>query len=446
MIKKLGLCGCAFLLTCICFAQHVQFTEYNLANGLHVILHQDNSVPVVTVGVMYHVGAKDEEPGRSGFAHFFEHLLFEGTQNIGRGQWFKIVSSHGGTGNANTTQDRTYYYETFPSNNLKLGLWMESERMLHPVITQKGVDTQAEVVKEEKRMRIDNAPYGKLIYGGAIEPYLFTKHPYKSPTIGTMNDIDAAKLTEFKAFFKKYYVPNNAVLVVAGDIDKEQAKTWIKAYFDSIPNGAEVPRVAIKEAPVAGPIHATVYDNNIRIPAKVFAYRTPGISAHDTYVLNMITTLLTKGKSSRMHKKMVDETHIAMQVLAFNRSMEDYGTYIIGALPMGNTPLDTLAKAMNEEINKLKTTLISEKEYEKLQNTMENNLADAYTTQQGIASALATFYTLYQGQTNRINKELAIYKNITRKEIKAVANKYLDKSRRLNLNYLPGSARKNIKK
>lgn len=446
MTKKFSLAFCAFLLAFVGFAQEVDFTEYNLDNGLHVILHQDNSAPVVTVGVMYHVGAKDEEPGRSGFAHFFEHLLFEGTKNIERGQWFKIVSSHGGSNNANTTQDRTYYYENFPSNNLELGLWMEAERMLHPVIKQVGVDTQKEVVKEEKRTRVDNVPYGKIIYGAAINPYLFKKHPYKETTIGSMEDIDAAQLEEFKKFHEKYYVPNNATLVVSGDIDKKQTKAWIEKYYAGIPRGEKVPRVSIKEAPITSTIVKTEYDKNIKIPAKIYAYRTPGMSAHDTYVLNMISTLLTSGKSSRMHQAMVDKNKIAIQVLAFNRSMEDYGSYIIGALPMGETPLDTLAEAMDKQIQRLKTELISKKEYQKLQNIMENRFVNSYATQQGIASALATYYTLYNGQTNLINKELDIYKNISREDIKEVANKYLNKNQRLELDYLPSSSKKTSKK
>lgn len=446
MIKKISLAVCAFLLVFSGFSQEIEFSEYNLDNGLHVILHQDNDAPVVTVGVMYHVGAKDEESGRSGFAHFFEHLLFEGTENIGRGQWFKIVSSNGGANNANTTQDRTYYYEVFPSNNLELGLWMESERMLHPVIKQIGVDTQNEVVKEEKRSRIDNAPYGKVLYGGAIDPYLFTKHPYKTPTIGSMKDIDAAQLSEFKAFFKKYYVPNNAALVVSGDIEKAQTKQWIKNYFGDIPKGKPVKRVDIKEDPIKKTIVKTEYDSNIQIPLKVYAYRTPGMSAHDSYVLDMISTLLTDGKSSRMYKKMVDEDKSALQVLAFNRSYEDYGTYIIGALPMGDTPLDSLGAEMDAQINKLKNELISKKEYEKLQNIFRNRYVNSYRKQQGIASSLATYYTLYNGETNLINEEPEIIKGITREEIKEVANKYLNKNQRLDLDYLPGSGDENSKK
>ena len=203
------------------FAQQVEFEEFDLDNGLHVIMHQDNTAPVVITSVMYNVGGKDGPRDRTGFAHFFEHLLFEGTENIDRGEFMKIIPANGGTFNANTSQDRTYYYDIFPSNKLELGLWLESERMLHPVIDQVGVDTQNEVVKEEKRQRYD-APYGKLLE--VIGENLFEVHPYKDTNIGKMAHLDAATLEEFNAFFDKYYAPNNAVLVVAGDIDLDETK------------------------------------------------------------------------------------------------------------------------------------------------------------------------------------------------------------------------------
>ncbi|SHI62462.1 Predicted Zn-dependent peptidase [Mesonia phycicola] len=436
MIKRISLAAFTLLATYAGFAQQVEFTEYKLDNGLDVILHQDNTAPVVTVGVMYHVGAKDEEKGRTGFAHFFEHLLFEGTENIERGEWFNIVASNGGSNNANTTQDRTYYYETFPSNKLKLGLWMESERMLHPVINQIGVDTQNEVVKEEKRTRIDNSPYGKIIYSTGISPYMFKEHPYKNSVIGTMEDLDAAQLDEFKAFFDKYYGPNNATLVVAGDIDLKEAKEWIETYFKDIPAQPAVERVNIKEAPITSEIVATEYDDNIQIPAKLYVYRTPSMKDRDAYVLDMISSILTDGKSSRMYKKMVDENKEALQVLAFPRSQEDYGMYVMGALAMGETPLSTLGKSMDEEIAKLQTELISENEYQKLQNKFENRFVNSNSSIQGIASSLATYHMLY-GNVNLINDEIEIYRSITREDIKNVANKYLKKNQRLNLDYLP---------
>ena len=206
-------------------AQKVAFTEYNLKNGLHVILHQDKTAPVVAVSVMYHVGSKDEQTNRTGFAHFFEHLLFEGTANIKRGEFFKIVSSNGGQNNANTTQDRTFYYEVFPSNQLATGLWLESERMMHPVINEIGVKTQNEVVKEEKRLRVDNQPYGNFV--AEIMKRLFIKHPYNWTPIGSMADLDAATLAEFQAFNKKFYTPSNSVLVIAGDIDIAKTKAMV---------------------------------------------------------------------------------------------------------------------------------------------------------------------------------------------------------------------------
>ena len=415
-------------------AQHVDFEEYNLDNGLHVILHQDRTSPVVITSVMYHVGAKNETPGRSGFAHFFEHLLFEGTENIGRGKWFEIVTSNGGTNNANTTDDRTYYYEVFPSNSLELGLWMESERMLHPVINQIGVDTQNEVVKEEKRLRVDNQPYGNLLK--AVKQNLFKKHPYRWTTIGEMEDLDAATLDEFKAFNKKFYVPNNAALIVAGDFDKDKAKKMIKDYFGDIPKGPEVIQPNIKEDPITTQIDAKYYDPNIQLPMIVHAYRTPSMKEHDAYVLDMISTILSDGKSSRLYKKLVDEKKMAMEVAAINFSQEDYGSYITLALPLNNTPLDTLTKEIDEEIVKLQTDLISEREYEKLQNIYKNNFVTANATVEGIANSLANYYTFY-GDTNLINKELDIYKNISREEIRDVARKYLNPNQRLRLEYLP---------
>ena len=415
-------------------AQEVKFEEYDLDNGLHVILQQDHSAPVVTVGVMYHVGAKDEDPGRTGFAHFFEHLMFEGTKHIPRGAWFKIVTGRGGQNNANTTDDRTYYYEVFPSNNLETGLWMEGERMGSPVINQIGVDTQNEVVKEEKRLRVDNRAYGHIIE--AIKKYLFVKHPYRHTTIGKMEDLDAATLDEFIAFNKKFYIPNNAVLVVSGDFDKEQAKKWIKKYFGNIPRGKDIKRPHFAEDPIKEEIKAKYYDKNIQLPALLLAYRTPGMKSRDAYVLDMISTLLSSGESSRLYKRLVDKEKKAMQIYAFNMAQEDYGAYIIFTIPMGGVSLQDIKNSIDDEIKKLQTELISEREYEKLQNIMEKNFVNSNATSEGIAHSLANYYMLY-GNTNLINDEIKIYRSITREEIQKAAQKYLAPNARVSLEYLP---------
>ncbi|MFS4468764.1 M16 family metallopeptidase [Maribacter sp. 2210JD10-5] len=415
-------------------AQEVAYEEYDLDNGLHVILHQDNTAPVVTTAVMYHVGGKDRVDGKTGFAHFFEHLLFEGTKNIEKGKWFEIVSSNGGTNNANTSNDRTYYYEVFPSNNLKLGLWMESERMLHPVIEQGGVDTQNEVVKEERRLRYENSPYGKFLF--AVSENLFENHPYKDPNIGYMKDLDASSLDEFIAYKKKYYVPNNATLVVTGDIDTDQAKKWISDYFGPIPRGADIVRNYPQEKPITSQINAKTYDANIQIPATIIGYRTPGFKNRDAYVLDMIATYLSDGPSSKLYKKMVDEQKEALQVGSINLGQEDYSMYLVFALPVGQITLDQLNTSIEQEIEKARTTLISENDYKKLQNKFENRFVNSNSSVEGIASSLATNYLLF-GDTSLINKEIEIYRSITREEIKEVANKYLNPNQRVVIDYLP---------
>ncbi len=433
-MKKSIIYLASLLLPVSIMAQKVTFEEYDLDNGLHVVLHQDNAAPVVTTSVMYHVGAKDENPERTGFAHFFEHLLFEGTENIGRGEWMGIVSANGGKVNANTSDDRTYYYEVFPSNNLELGLWMESERMLHPVIEQIGVDTQNEVVKEEKRLRVDNSPYGSFM--AEIKKLIFTEHPYRWATIGSMDHLDASTLEEFQAFNKKFYVPNNAVLVVAGDLDVKKTKKMINDYFGSIPKGKAVTKVNIKEAPITKEIKGTYNDPNIQIPAIVSAYRTPSMKTRDAYILNMVSTVLSDGKSSRLYKKLVDEKKMAYQVGSFNVSQEDYGMYLTYGMPLGDTKLEDLVTEIDEEIVKIQTELITEREFEKLQNKYENQFVNSNASIEGIANSLAKYYMLY-GDINLINNEIEIYKSITREEIRDIAKKYLNPNQRALLEYLP---------
>lgn len=416
-------------------AQQVKFTEYDLDNGLHVILHQDKTAPVVAVSVMYHVGSKDEDPQRTGFAHFFEHLLFEGSDNMKRGDFMKIVSSNGGQNNANTSQDRTFYYEVFPSNQLELGLWLESERMLHPKIDDAGVKTQNEVVKEEKRMRIDNKPYGK--FAENIFAHLFEGHPYSWQPIGSMAHLDAAKLDEFIAFFKKYYAPNNAVLTIAGDLDIEKTKALVAKYFNEVPKGIPVVKGTFGLKPVTRQIVDTVYDANIQIPAIFAAYRVPGMKSRDNKVLEMVSTILSGGGSSRLSTKMVDEKKTALQVAAFNYTLEDYGAYITLALPNNNTPLNDLLTDIDAEVVRLQTDLISESEFKKLQNQFENGYVSANTKMIGVAENLSNGYTFHNKNTNDLNEQLAQIKSITREEIRDVAKKYLNKNQRVVLYYLP---------
>ncbi len=415
-------------------AQKVAYTEYKLKNGLGVVLHQDKSAPVVAVSVMYHVGSKNELTNRTGFAHFFEHLLFEGSENIKRGEFMKIVSANGGQNNANTSQDRTFYYEVFPSNQLATGLWLESERMLHPIINEVGVKTQNEVVKEEKRLRVDNQPYGNFV--SEIMRRLFTKHPYNWVPIGSMADLDAATLEEFRAFNKKYYVPNNAVLVIAGDIDIAKTKQLVEAYFGAIPAGAPVVQPQIKDVPITKEVIDTAYDNNIQVPAIMAAYRIPGMTNKESKSLEMASAVLSQGNSSRMFKKMVDDKKNSLQVGSFNYALEDYGAYITYALPNAETPLDTLLKDIDDEVVKLQNQLISVEEFTKIQNQFENAFVDKNNRMLGVAENLADGYTFYKN-TNNLNTELDEIRKVTRQDIMNAAKKYLNRNQRVVLYYLP---------
>jgi len=251
-----------------------------------------------------------------------------------------------------------------------------------------------------------------------------------------MEHLDAATLDEFLAFNEKFYVPNNATLVVAGDINVAEAKRMIQNYFGSIPRGNEVQRVNIKEQPITKQIDAVAYDTNIQIPAVVHAYRTPSMTTRESRVLDMVSTILSTGRSSRLYRKLVDEQKIALQVAAFNFSQEDYGMYITFALPLNNATLEDITKSIDEEIVKLQNELISEEEFQKLQNVFENNFVNANATVAGIANSLA-MYQRFHGDTNLINTEIEIYRSITRDEIREAARKYLNPNQRLRLEYLP---------
>lgn len=418
-------------------ARKIEFTEYDLPNGLHVILHKDNTTPIVAVSVLYHVGSKNEDPNRTGFAHFFEHLLFEGSENIKRGEFDKYLQNAGATNNANTSNDRTFYYEVLPSNQLELGLWMESERMLHAKIEPIGVETQREVVKEEKRQRIDNQPYGSILT--EVLKRAYTVHPYQWAPIGSLDHLNAASLEEFIAFYKTFYVPENATLSIAGDIDIEQTKAMVSKYFKDIPKGTKpVPRPTVVEPPQKAEVRDVVFDN-IQLPAVIQAYHIPAQGTPDSYALDMLSTLLSGGQSSRMYKALVDEQKKAFTVQAFPFSLEDPGLYLtFGLVNMGVSPED-LEKAMDAEIEKVQKELISEKEFQKIRNQVESNFVQQNASAVGIAEQLANYHVYYK-DANLINTEIDRYMKVTREDLQRVAKQYLTKENRVVLQYLPKSA------
>ncbi|MCC9135805.1 M16 family metallopeptidase [Pontibacter silvestris] len=415
----------------------IEFTEYTLPNGLHVILHQDNSTPNVAVSVLYHVGSKNEQEGRTGFAHFFEHLMFEGTENIDRGEYSSLVQNAGGALNANTSFDRTYYYELLPSNQLALGLWLEAERMRHAKVDQTGVETQRKVVQEEKRERIDNQPYGSILENTFALAY--TEHPYKTTPIGTFKDLNNAKIEEFRDFYKTFYVPNNATLSIAGDIDVDETRKMIEKYFADIPKGTqEIPRPDVTEPKQTEERRKTVYDN-IQLPAVVEAYHIPAQGTEDHYALSMLTTLLSGGESARLPKALVDKQQIAVAAQSIPFPTEDPGLFLVFAVANMGVEADKLEQAMDTEINRVKTEELSDREFQKLRNQMESSFVQQNSTVAGRAENLANYH-VYYGDANLINTELERFMKVTKADIKRVANEYLTKENRVVLHYLPKSA------
>jgi predicted Zn-dependent peptidase len=485
-MKKTILCS-LFLLGSASFwaQQKITYEAYDLPNGLHVILHEEHATPIVAVSVLYHVGSKNENTNRTGFAHFFEHLLFEGSANIGRGEYSELVEKNGGTLNANTSQDRTYYYEVLPSNQLELGLWLESERMLHAKVDIKGIETQRSVVKEEKRQRVDNQPYGSFFT--EMFKRVFTAHPYNWAPIGSMEHLDAAQEEDYVNFYKTYYVPSNATLSIAGDINIEQTKKWIAAYFGSIPQGQAInlyrdfinlsedafvarynisknkfdsknfmasstpeakkiinsylskpcviERPAKDNQAISGVVKDTIYDN-IQLPALFMGYKMPAQTHPDTYALEFLNEVLSSGSSSRINKEIVEKRQLAQYAFSFNYGLEDAGIGIMAAIAPKEVALDTLLAAFDAQIANIKSSLISEEEFQKVRNKFENDIASSNASIAGIAENLADNH-VYYGDANRVNSLLSNYLKVTREDILRVANTYLTQNNRVILYYLP---------
>jgi len=413
---------------------NIEFVEYELDNGLHVILHQDNSTPIVTVNIMYHVGSKNERPDRTGFAHFFEHLMFEGSKNIARGEFSEIVEKAGGSLNAWTSFDITNYFVLLPSNQLELGLWLESERLMHAVVDSIGIATQKSVVTEEMKQTRDNRPYGRLLIETISRA--FNEHPYQWDVLGAADHIWAAEDREFEEFHQMFYVPNNAVLVITGDIDIDETKVLVERYFGDIPGGTkEIYRPNIVEPALTSEVRDTVYDN-IQLPAIIHAYRIPALGEDDFYAVEMLGTALSGGQSSRLYRKLVDETQLALTVQAIPLPMEDPGLFIIFALPNMGVDILELEKAIDDEIAKIASEKVGEREMQKLYNQYESRLLGGNTTMAGRASALANYHTIY-GNANLINTEIERYMAVDEQDLLKAAQKYFNPNRRVVIHYLP---------
>lgn len=433
-----------FLLPLTGFGQDfkVEFEEYELDNGLHVILHVDRSAPVVATSIMYDVGSKHEDPNATGTAHYLEHLMFEGSKNIDRGEFSNYVQAAGGELNANTSFDRTYYFETLPSNQLELGLWLESERLMHAVAanSEEGLETQRDVVIEERKQRIDNRPYGDA--REVIKNKLFQDHAYQHPLIGYMDHLENLEASDLNAIYDTYYVPNNAVLVVAGDIDIDSTKRMVEKYYGSIPRGEDPPELDFDEPKrLNGEVRDTVYDE-VQLPGVVHGFKTPGMGSEDYHAMDMLTRVLARGESSRMHRRLVEDEELAMASFTFPFPMYDeVGISMSFALANSGVGLGELEKAMDDEYRKIREEGITEKELKKARNQIESELIEQNSSIGRKAMNLASYHLL-RGDTDLINQEIQNYQEVTVEDIKRVADEYLRPSNRVTLHYLPKSEKK----
>lgn len=400
----------------------IEFEEYDLPNGLHVILHPNREVPVVSTYVLYHVGSKNERPDRTGFAHFFEHLMFEGTANIKRGQIDKLISAAGGNLNASTSFDRTDYYFNLPSNQLPLALWIESERMLHAQVDEVGVETQRKVVQEERRLSVDNAPFGTVFENLAAQ--VFPGTPYSWTPIGSAQYIDQAQIDEFRAFYRHYYVPNNATLVVAGNFDVEATKKLIADYFGDIPRGGDIKRPEFKLGVQKKPTLKTVTLPTTPVPATIHAWRGPNATSQDAPALELLADILATGRSSRLYDKLVRKAELASDVEVFPYLLENGG--VVGIFVVGNpdTSIEKLDKLIEQEVAAIRDKGVTADELQKAKNQKIAQLANAFSTMQSRAENLAYFRIMF-GDTNEINRQLERIESVTAEDIQRVARKYL---------------------
>ncbi|MCB2204782.1 insulinase family protein [bacterium] len=411
----------------------IKYEEYKLDNGLSVILHVDRTAPTAMTYCLYRVGSKDEVEGRTGFAHFFEHLMFEGTENIKRGTIDKLVTGAGGVLNASTSFDKTDYFFKVPIHQLELALWIESERMMHLVIDSLGVETQRKVVKEELKQRYEGRPFGTL--GDNLFKTTFKGTQYEWMPIGQAQDINNASIEEFREFHDKFYIPNNACLVVGGDLDVAQTKKWIKEYFGSIPAGPKPERVKVVIPEQTEPREVIVEEEVTPLPAYIESYITVDYRNDDAYALELLGDVLSNGKSSRLYQRLVDTDQIALQASSFGMPLDKSGMFSFIAIANAGVDFETIQNAITDEIQKVQKEGITEEEFTKVRNAKETSFTHGFLSLDNKLRSLAS-YSLFYGNTDLVNTELEKYMDVTREDIQRVAQKYLKPNRKNVVKYV----------
>lgn len=405
-------------------APPIGFESFTLSNGMTVIVHEDHSTPVVAVNIWYDVGSANEEPGRSGFAHLFEHMLFQETENLEPGEFKRHVLSAGGTYNGTTNEDRTAYFETLPSNRLNLALWLEAERMARLTVTPENFDREREVVKEERRLRIDNQPYGVAFL--TLDTLAADWPPYDHTVIGSMDDLNAATADDVRSFYKKYYVPNNATLVVAGDVTVDQVREMAEQYFGAIPRGDEpAPLPEFTETPRGdGERRRVIEDKLANTPLYMAGFNIPPHKYGDSPALQLLSSIFSQGESSRLHQRLVKEETAALAVISQLDSRVGPGVFFFAALPNQGVEIERIEALVTEEMEKLKSEGVSERELQKAKNQFR---AGQIMGRQTVFSKTMELqhYRLYHGEAAEINTDLERYMAVTTDDIRRVAQRYL---------------------
>jgi len=411
--------------------------QFTLTNGLRVVLSADQAVPVVSVAVYYDVGSRNEKVGRTGFAHLFEHMMFQGSENVPKAAHFQHIFNAGGTMNGTTSTERTNYFETLPANQLALALWLESDRMRSLKVTQENLDNQRQAVQEEKRLRYDNQPYINAFL--LINELIFKNPANAHSTIGSMEDLDAATIDDIREFFRIYYAPNNAVLTVVGDFDLELARNQIEKYFAGIPSQPEPPAVDVSEPPEVAQAKEIYHDKLAPAPAFILGWKIPPRRTADHYGLSLAGDLLFSGDSSRLYQKLVkgDESVVSIQGEVDDR--RGPSALYIFALPKPGEDTGAIRQQITNEIARLGTEGPSEEEMEKLQNTLCNDAVRGRQSTMFRAQRIAE-HTIYDGDPTLFDHELDFYLQVTANQIREVTAKYLNVENRVVLDIIPAAA------
>jgi predicted Zn-dependent peptidase len=414
-------------------AGRIAYESYSLPNGLTVVFSQDHTVPVVTVNVWYHTGSANERVRRSGFAHLFEHMMFQGSANVRKSEHMKFVERAGGNFNGSTTEDRTNYFEILPSNRLNLGLWLEADRMRSLAVTQANFENQRSTVQEERRLGVDNQPYGRAFDEGPTLPFdTATCFAYSHSVIGSMADLDSARVEDVQAFFRQYYAPNNAALAVVGDFDPVQARALIQQYFGDIPRAEAAGSITCQPRFGAGARRVEMTDEKANLPLVGLIYRVPPVNDADAPALELLSSILAGGQSSRLNLRLVRQERAAMQAFGMPDLRRSAGLLMFAAINNQGVPAARVEQLLNEEIDRVRNDSIPQSELAKVQNQYRARVVRQRQTSMGVAEALQGALW-FDGSLESVNTDVQRHLSVTTADLHRVAQRYLAPENRLTL-------------